>query len=104
MPCYLPRTYAGDIRFTQTRKSQSLTAEKLGKQNTNGEHVICPRLIIAPVSLALRGGRAPQIIKVEALRFGKNSAVSVSLTADGPTFLLHKGRSDASLEVSGYTD
>lgn len=60
--------------------------------------------IPAPVSLALRGGRAPQIIKEEALRFGKNSAVSDSLTTDGPTFLLHTERSDSGLEVSSYTD
>lgn len=36
----------------------------------------------------LRGGRAPQIIKEEALRFGKNAAVSDSLAADGLHFWL----------------
>lgn len=84
----------GDIRFTETRNSQSLIAEKLRKQNTNGDHFICLRLILAPVSLALRGRQGPQIIKEEALSFGKNSAVSDSLTADSPTFLLHTERSD----------
>lgn len=101
MPCYRP---LGTLGSHRPERVNHFNAEKLRKQNTNKDHFICPRLIPAPVSLALRGGRGPQIIKEEALRFGKNSAVSDSLTANGPTFLLHTERSASGLEVSGYTD